>query len=161
MARIALDLLLVLLLLATTLWCVRVHRRLVALRAGQGEIAAFVEALATATGHAERTVQAMKAAGLEAAAAQEAQEVALRGRREELARTLDGAQRMVRRLEEALGQGARLLAELRAQQDGAAARHVRPEPQPPPPAEDPPPASPARPRRRVAEDLLEALQRLR
>lgn len=171
MLQTGLDLVTIPLLLATAFWCVRVHRRLVALRAGQGEIAAFVESLATATARAERTVQEMKAASGEAAAALEAQETAVRSRREELGRTIEAAQKMVRRLEDALGQGARLAAELRARQDAVAlgarrdataARPSRPEPAAPPASEPVEPAdAPAPARRRVADDLLEALQKLR
>lgn len=158
----AIDLVMIALLVATIVWCIRVHRRLVALRAGQGEIAAFVGTLTEATGRAEQAVRDMKAAATETVAAQDAQEAALKARRDELARTFDAAQRMARRLEEALGQGARLVAELRACQDA----------QPPrPPSAEPaargagaPEAmavGPVRPRRRVAEELLEALQKLR
>jgi hypothetical protein len=160
MVQNALDLLLIVLLLATSFWCVRVHRRLVALRVGQDEIAGFVEALATATARAERTVQEMKAASREAAAAQEAQAAAVEKRREELARTIEAAQKMARRLEDVLGQGAKLAAELRARQDAAATRAARPEPPAVPPAGPVEPA-PTAPRRPVGGELLEALQKLR
>lgn len=165
----AIDVLMILLLGATSLWCVRVHRRLVALRSGQGEISAFVEALASATARAEQAVRELRAAAGETVTAQEAQETALKARRDELARMLDGAQRMSRRLEEALGQGARLVAELKTRQDIQAARAMSADPA----AADPltstdhsPPgarsaAGDGRPRRRVADELLEALQKLR
>jgi ABC-type transporter Mla subunit MlaD len=169
MAGMAIDLLMILLLGATAFWCVRVHRRLVALRAGQGEISAFVEALAAATARAEQAVRDLRAAATETVAAQDVQESALKARRDELARILDGAQRMNRRLEDALGQGARLVAELKTRQDAQAARAVLPEPAADavgPSAEPPVPGArpgsgEGRPRRRVAEDLLEALQKLR
>jgi Tfp pilus assembly protein FimV len=160
MIEIALELLSIPLLLVTAFWCVRVHRGLVALRVGRDEIAEFVETLATATARAERSVQEMKAASGEAAAAQEAQAAALESRRQELQRTIDAAQKMVRRLEDVLGQGARLAAELRAARDAMAPRAVRPEVAPPPaPADSAPPAPAAH--RRAADDLLEALQKLR
>jgi hypothetical protein len=162
MVELVLELLSIPLLLATAFWSVRVHRRLVALRVGRDEIAEFVETLATATARAERSVQEMKTATGEAAAAQEAQAAALDARRQELQRTIDAAQKMVRRLEDVLGQGARLAAELRAHRDAATARAARPEP---PPATAVAPAeaaaAPAAPRRRAADDLLEALQKLR
>jgi|DewCreStandDraft_4_1066084.scaffolds.fasta_scaffold00146_119 hypothetical protein len=163
MLRMALDLLSIVLLSVTAFWCVRVHRRLVALRSDRAEIAAFVESLATATARAERIVQEMKAASGEAAVAREAQESAARDRREELDRTVEAAQKMARRLEDALGQGARLVAELRARQDAQALRTTaQPEPPPAPtPAAAEPAAAPAPPRRRVRDDLLEALQKLR
>lgn len=163
MLKIALDLLLIALLSVTALWCVRVHRRLAALKADRGDLAAFVESLATATTRAERIVQEMKAASGEAAVAREAQESAARDRREELDRAVEAAQRMARRLEDALGQGARLVAELKARQDAQALRaSAQPEPPPAPgPAAAEPAAPPAAPRRRVRDDLLEALQKLR
>jgi hypothetical protein len=160
MIEIALELLSIPLLLVTAFWCVRVHRGLVALRVGRDEIAEFVETLATATARAERSVQEMKAVSGEAAAAQEAQAAALESRRQELQRTIDAAQKMVRRLEDVLGQGARLAAELRTTRDAMAPRAVRPEVAPPPaPADSAPPAPAAH--RRAADDLLEALQKLR
>lgn len=164
MLQTVLDLLLITLLLTTAVWCVRVHRRLVALRADQGEIAAFVDALVTASGRAERIVQEMKAASGEAVAAHEAQETALRSRRDELARTVEAAQKMVRRLEDALGQGARLAAELRAERDALAVRGAAKEPaaQPaPPPAPASEPAAAPGPARRAPDDLLQVLQNLR
>lgn len=169
MVGTTIDVLMILLLGATSLWCVRVHRRLVALRAGQGEISAFVEALAAATARAEQAVRDLRAAAGETVTAQEAQETALKARRDELARMMDGAQRMSRRLEDALGQGARLVAELKTRQDIQAARAMSAQPADadPQPAADHPPAAarPAagdgRPRRRVADELLEALQKLR
>lgn len=163
MSKIALDLLLIALLSVTALWCVRVHRRLVALRADRGDIAAFVESLATATARAERIVQEMKAASGEAVVAREAQESAARDRREELERAVEAAQKMARRLEDALGQGARLVAELKARQDAQVLRTAaQPEPAPAPPATAAEPAAaPAGSRRRVRDDLLEALQKLR
>ncbi len=162
MSKIALDLLLIALLSVTAFWCVRVHRRLVALRADRGDIAAFVESLATATARAERIVQELKAASGEAVVAREAQESAARDRRGELERTVEAAQKMARRLEDALGQGARLVAELKARQDAQALRAAQPEPaSAPAPAAAEPAAGPAAPRRRVRDDLLEALQKLR
>lgn len=166
MAGPAIDLVMIALLVATVVWCVRVHRRLAALRADQGEMAAFVATLAEATGRAEQAVREMKAAAAETAAAQEHQEQALRARRDELAKTLEAAQRMAQRLEEALGQGARLMAELRARQDAQPARSA---PAGPLAAgtggpSDGAPAGPAprgAARRPVARELLEALQKLR
>lgn len=162
MSKIALDLLLIALLSVTAFWCVRVHRRLVALRADRGDIAAFVESLATATARAERIVQEMKAASGEAVVAREAQESAARDRREELERTVEAAQKMARRLEDALGRGARLVAELKARQDAQALQAAQPEPaSAPAPAAAQPAAAPTAPHGRVRDDLLEALQKLR
>lgn len=169
MVGTTIDVLMILLLGTTSLWCVRVHRRLVALRAGQGEIATFLEALAAATARAEQAVRDLRAAAGETLTAQEAQEAAFKARRDELGRMLDGAQRMSRRLEDALGQGARLVAELKTRQDMQAARAMSAQPADadPLPAADHQPAAArsaggdARPRRRVADDLLEALQKLR
>ena len=67
---------------------------------------------------------------------------------------------MARRLEDVLGQGAKLAAELRARQDAAATRAARPEPPAVPPAGPVEPA-PTAPRRPVGGELLEALQKLR
>ena len=161
MVEIALELLSIPLLLVTAFWCVRVHRGLVALRVGRDEIAEFVETLATATARAERSVQEMKAASGDAAAAAEAQAAALESRRQELQRTIEAAQKMVRRLEDVLGQGARLAAELRTARDATAPRAGRVEAAAPASGPTDPAPAPAAPRRRAAEDLLEALQNLR
>ncbi len=156
-----LDLTMIVLLLVTSFWCVRVHRRLAALRTGQSEIAAFVDALAAATERAERAVQEMKEAGSQAAASREAQESELRTRREELQRTLEAAQRMQRRLEDVLGHGARLIAELRTDPRGSGTESAPPEPSAPEPSESRPPELEEPARRRPARDLLQALQKLR
>ncbi|MCS6877268.1 MAG: DUF6468 domain-containing protein [Geminicoccaceae bacterium] len=113
----AIELLLVPLLVVTSVWCALVFRRLHALRADREELAAFLEALGRATARAERAVEELRAAGAEAAASWAEQEKKALAQRQELDRTVEGGGRILRRLEEMVGQGARIVAELRTARD--------------------------------------------
>ncbi len=113
----ALGLLLVPLLLLTSFWCMLVFRRLHALQVGREELKAFLDALSHATARAERAIQELKSVGAEAAATLAEQEKTLLAQRQELDRALESGTRIARRLEDMIGQGARIVAELRTVRD--------------------------------------------
>lgn len=187
MIDLALQITLAVLLLLTITWCVIVHFRLSRLRVDHGEMAAFITALGEATSRAETVVQHMSEASRAVEAS--AQEQQRRGRKqsEELARLMDNAIRVAKRLDSAVEQGATRLAELRTRPttqqspelvspaNASARRH--PPTKPSPSTSEPPPAGshqptrarqPIRPLPREGQlngllhgELLEALQGLR
>jgi biopolymer transport protein ExbB/TolQ len=114
MIDLALQLVLVVLLLLTITWCVIVHHRLRRLRADQGELEAFIAALGEATDRAEAAVRQMQEANRSAASAVEEQERRARQQSEQLARLMDNAVRVVKRLDAAVEHGATRVAELRS-----------------------------------------------
>jgi|GEM_PF-1862887 len=113
MVELALQGLLVVLLLLTVTWCIIVHYRLRRLRTDRGEMEAFIAALGEATGRAEAAVQQMREANAAVEGSAREQERRARQQTAELARLVDNAVRVVRRLDAAIEQGATRVAELR------------------------------------------------
>jgi hypothetical protein len=156
MAETAMDLVLCALLALTILWCAVVHRRLRALRADKGELETFVASLGAATERAEAAIAGLRGAGEAACRELQKQDDESRQRTEDLVRAVDGAGRMLRRLEAAIQNAARLAAE------PVARERARPASPPDPPAAVPEPrAAAGGSRPRISEDLLRVLQNLR
>jgi Skp family chaperone for outer membrane proteins len=105
MVDLALQIVLVVLLLLTITWCVIVHHRLCRLRADQGELEAFIAALGAATSRAEAAVRQMQEANRAAESTALEQERRARQQSEQLARLMDNAARVVKRLDAAVEQG--------------------------------------------------------
>jgi hypothetical protein len=108
---VAADLALAALLLLTAGWCALVHQRLRRLRTERGEMEAFIATLAAATERAEVATGGLRDAVAEAGRGLREQEEAARQRASDLARQVDSGNRVLRRLETAVLQGARSLAE--------------------------------------------------
>ena len=181
MVDLGLQLVLVVLLLLTITWCVIVHHRLRRLRADRGELEAFIAALGEATGRAEAAVRQMQEASHAAESTAIEQERRARQQGELLARLMDNAIRVTKRLDAAVEQGATQLAELRSRgpvppppttRDQPARAPAPAAPLPRQGAAEPPTATVApratRPTRRRGQldgllhgELLEALQGLR
>lgn len=105
------DLVLAALLLLTAAWCALVHQRLRRLRTERGEMEAFIATLTAATERAEEATSGLRGAVAEAERGLHEQGSAARQRAAELARLLESASRVLRRLEAAVHGGARSLAE--------------------------------------------------
>ncbi len=157
MADTAAQLLLILLLAATIVWCVLVHRRLGRLRTDGGELADIVTALDAASRRAEAVVGELRTVATEASARLAERDGTAQQREAELGRLIETAGRVVRRLEGGITQGVRTLAEARTRVDldlAPAAAAGRPAPVDRAPS----------PERRLpdkAEAILEALRGLR
>lgn len=160
MVELALQGLLVVLLLLTITWCVIVHYRLRRLRTDRGELEAFIAALGEATDRAEDAVRQMREANEAALGTVRDQERRAGQQSAELARLMDNAVRVVKRLDAAVEQGATRVAELRtptgvtgaprstlpedspeAAPDSRAPRSARPVRQPPADSKMPVPAA--------------------
>jgi type II secretory pathway component PulM len=113
MIEIALEGLLVVLLLLTITWCVIVHYRLRRLRTDRGELESFIAALAEATTRAEDVVRQMREANTAIEGTTREQERRARHQGAELARLMDNAVRVLKRLDAAVEHGATRVAELR------------------------------------------------
>lgn len=113
MAEIALQLALAVLLLLTITWCMIVHHRLRRLHADSGEMRSLIAALDEATDRAEAAVREMREANMAATTAASEQHRRSRQQCEELARLMDNALRLIKRLDAAVQQGATRVAEFR------------------------------------------------
>jgi hypothetical protein len=154
---IAADLVTAMLLVVTTTWCVLLYRRLERLRVERSDIETFLGAVEGAVRRAEQAVAGIRDGAGEAQRLLAAEQGQAQQRAAELARLVDSAGRMARRVEAAIHQGARAMAEdsLGRERQGREA--------PPPPAR---PAEPAEARARMAKpqlraELLKALEALR
>lgn len=157
MIAIAADLVTAMLLVVTTTWCVLLYRRLERLRVERSDIETFLGAVEGAVRRAEQAVAGIRDGAGEAQRLLAAEQGQAQQRAAELARLVDSAGRMARRVEAAIHQGARAMAEdsLGRERQGREA--------PPPPAR---PAEPAEARARMAKpqlraELLKALEALR
>lgn len=111
MIELAANLLVAFLLVLTTIWCVLLYRRLGRLRVERSDIEAFVTAIDTASQRAEAAIAGIRESALEAQRALGGQKELAQQRIGELSRLVDSAGRMARRVETALHQGARTMAE--------------------------------------------------
>ena len=108
---VAADLVLAGLLLLTAAWCALVHHRLRRLRTERGEMETFIATLVNATERAEAATTGLRGAVAEVDGGLSAQGETARQRAAELTRLVESANRVLRRLETAVLQGARSLAE--------------------------------------------------
>ena len=111
MIELAANLLVAFLLVLTTTWCVLLYRRLARLRVERRDIEAFVAAIDTASQRAEAAIAGIRESAVEAQRALGGQKEQAQQRIAELSRLVDNAGRMARRVETALHQGARSMAE--------------------------------------------------
>lgn len=155
----AVELLLAVLLLLTIVWCALVHQRLRRLRADKGEMEAFIGALTVVTERAEAAISGLRSVGEATHEQLVRQEDATRKRAEELARAMEAASRMLRRMETGYQQAMRSVA------DAERREPVRPAPRSGQLARDldepRQAAAPAEPRPRISDELLRVLQGLR
>lgn len=126
MVETAIDLVLAPLLLLTTVWCALVHQRLRRLRGDRMEIQDFILALGEATTRAEQVVAELREAASESHALLGDRHAAVRRERDELARLMESAGRVTRRLEAEIARSVRSLADGRGAPDGAASGQGRP-----------------------------------
>jgi hypothetical protein len=159
----AVELLLAALLMLTVVWCALVHQRLRRLRADKGEMEGFIAALTAVTERAEAAIAGLRGVGETTRQELERQESAARRRTEDLARAMDGAQRMLRRFESAQQQASRPTAEpdRRETRDRQTARPANPIETEAPPTRVSPPSEAGGPRPRISDELLRVLQGLR
>ena len=120
MIDLALQITLVVMLFLTITWCVIVHHRLRRLRVDGEEMAAFITALSKATTRAEDAVRHMHEANHEVAAAAREQQRCARQQSDDLARLMDNAVRVIKRLDAAVERSATRVAELRTRPAGVA-----------------------------------------
>jgi septal ring factor EnvC (AmiA/AmiB activator) len=111
MIDLAANLLVAFLLVLTTSWCVLLYRRLGLLRVERRDIEAFVTAIDVAARRAEQAISGIRETAAETQRALDAEQQQAQQRAGELARLLDSATRMARRIESAVHQGARAMAE--------------------------------------------------
>ncbi len=170
MAETAIELVLTVMLLLTVVWCVLVHQRLRRLRADKGEMESFIGALSLVTDRAEAAIAGLKAAGETTHEQLGRQEEAARKRAEELARAMDAAQRMLRRLESGYQQAMRYTADLDRREPFGGSREASGHATRPRDADDRPPSrdseprpggKPAEAKPRISDELLRVLQGLR
>jgi hypothetical protein len=105
------DLSMAFLLVLTMTWCVLLYRRLDRLRVERRDIEAFVTAIDTASQRAEAAIAGIRDSAAEAQRALAGQKELAQARSAELNRLVDSAGRMARRVEAALHQGARSMAD--------------------------------------------------
>lgn len=161
------DLLLAILLLTTTTWCILLSRRLKQLRVDRGDVATFVAAVEAAAGRAEAAIAGIREAATEAQRSLGQQREAVDARMAELARLTESGAQMSRRLEVMMHRGAKALAEHQLRRDqgrvGAMARLAGGDPatftqeQQESSSEEEPRSAPRRP----MADLLKALEAMR
>jgi hypothetical protein len=156
------DLILGVLLAATSAWCALVHHRLRRLRTERGEMEAFVASLTAASERAEAAIAGLREAAAEVERAQREQGDAARQRGTELARIIESGSRLARRLETDLNHGVRTLAAASLQREASPRPIAASDPQ----AREPRPGPATRPGRApeeaaVPDELRRVLETLR
>jgi hypothetical protein len=106
----------------TTSWCALLYRRLDRLRIERSDIETFLAGVDGAVRRAEQAVAGIRDGALEAQRLLAAEQDQARQRVTELARLIDSAGRMARRVESAIHQGARAMAEDSLERERSAAR---------------------------------------
>ena len=150
------DLILGVLLAATSAWCALVYQRLRRLRTERGEMEAFIASLTAASERAEAAIGGLREAAAEVERAQREQGDAARQRGTELARIIESGSRLARRLETDLNHGVRTLAAASLQREPPA----RPVATSTPPVRDPRPGR-AQEEPAVPDELRRVLETLR
>ncbi len=155
MIALATDMVMAFLLVLTTSWCVLLYRRLDRLKVERSDIETFLGAVDGAVRRAEQAVAGIRDGVGEAQRQLATEQGQAQQRAAELARLVDSAGRMARRVESAIHQGARAMAEdsLERDRDGAGGSKQAPHTE----AE-----ARERPRRpRIEAELLKVLEALR
>ncbi len=124
MINLLADLLVAFLLVLTSTWCALLYRRLHRLKVERSDIEAFLSAVDGAVRKAELAIAGIRDGAAEAQRRLATDQAALEQKTAELSRLLESAGRMARRVEGAVHQGARTLAEQAVQRDRATARGV-------------------------------------
>ena len=126
MIELAANLIVASLLVLTTSWCVLLYRRLDRLRVDRSDIETFLSAIEGAAQRAEQAIAGIRDGAAEAQQRLGAELETAQHRATELNRLVEAAGRVARRVETAIHQGARAMAEdsLRRDRDRSA-------PQPP------------------------------
>lgn len=157
------DLILGGLLVLTSGWCALLYRRLQRLRVERSDIETFMVAVDSAVRRAELAIAGIRDGACEAQRRLEAEQHALDQRISELTRLIESAGRMARRVENAVHQGARAMAEEAIQRDRP--RQAPQEPQTGTRGEAPEAGASASsggsPRPRLETELARLLERLR
>ena len=125
MIELAANLLVAFLLVLTTSWCVLLYRRLDRLRVERSDIETFLGAVDGAVRRAEQAVAGIRDGAAEAQRLLAAEQGQAQQRVAELARLVDSAGRMARRVETAIHQGARAMAEDSLERERSASRSPR------------------------------------
>lgn len=161
MIELAANLLVAFLLVLTTSWCALLYRRLGRLRVERRDIEVFVTAIDAAARRAEQAIAGIRETAAETQRALDTEQNQAQQRAAELGRLLESATRMARRIEGAVHQGARAMAEEGLVRDRAAAERVEladAKRAAPATAEG---AAPRNGRPRIDAELLKALEALR
>lgn len=159
MTSLAADLIVAGLLVLTSTWCAVLCRRLQRLRVDRSDIETFLSAIDGAARRAEVAIAGLRDGAADAQRRLAVDQQALDQRVAELTRLIESAGRMARRVESAVHQGARAMAEEAVQRDRSGdPPHERPSAK----AEGHAPAASTRsPRPRLEAELARLLERLR
>ena len=122
MINLLADLLVAFLLVLTSTWCALLYHRLHRLKVERSDIETFLGAVDGAVRKAELAIAGIRDGAAEAQRRLAADQAVLEQKTAELSRLLESAGRMARRVEGAVHEGARTLAEQALQRDRAAAR---------------------------------------
>jgi hypothetical protein len=117
MTSLAADLIVACLLVLTSAWCAALYRRLQRLRVERSDIETFLSAVDGAARRAELAIAGIRDGAAEAQRRLAVDQQALEQRVAELTRLIESAGRMARRVESAVHQGARAMAEEAVQRD--------------------------------------------
>ncbi|MGD9507302.1 MAG: hypothetical protein AB7I59_23910 [Geminicoccaceae bacterium] len=163
MTSLAADLIVAGLLVLTSTWCAVLYRQLQRLRVDRSDVEAFLSAVDGAACRAELAIAGLRDGAADAQRRLALDQQALDQRMAELARLIENAGRMARRVESALHQGARAMAEEAVQRERPRDPPHRPpaEPRPAAPEHRGPNASTRSPRPRLEAELARLLERLR
>ncbi|MFO1047685.1 MAG: hypothetical protein U1E52_07275 [Geminicoccaceae bacterium] len=122
MINLLADLLVAFLLVLTSTWCALLYRRLHRLKVERSDIETFLGAVDSAVRKAELAIAGIRDGAAEAQRRLAVDQTALEQKTVELSRLLESAGRMARRVEGAVHEGARTLAEQAVQRERANAR---------------------------------------
>lgn len=122
MINLLADLLVAFLLVLTSTWCALLYRRLHRLKVERSDIEIFLGAVDGAVRKAELAIAGIRDGAAETQRRLAADQAALEQKSTELSRLLENAGRMARRVEGAVHQGARTLAEQAVQRERVTVR---------------------------------------
>jgi hypothetical protein len=117
MTSIAADLIVAGLLVLTSTWCAVLYRQLQRLRMDRSDVETFLSAIDAAARRAELAIAGLRDGAADSQRRLAVDQQALDQRMAELARLIENAGRMARRVESALHQGARAMAEEAVQRE--------------------------------------------
>jgi Domain of unknown function (DUF6468) len=125
MIELVANLLVAFLLVLTTSWCVLLYRRLDRLQVERSDVESFLAAVDGAVRRAEQAVAGIRDGAGEAQRLLATEQGEAQQRAAELARLVDSAGRMARRVETAIHRGARAMAEDSLERERATSRNPR------------------------------------